>query len=41
MESVFYRMLSNRVSELMWNNGALESLIMTRVNQTLDDRLKR
>ena len=41
MESVFYRMLSNRVSGLMWNNGALESLIMTRVNQTLDDRLKR
>lgn len=41
MESVFYRMLSDRVSELMWNNGALESLIMTRVNQALDDRLKR
>ena len=41
LESVFYRMLSNRVSELMWDNGALESLIATRVNQTLDDRLKR
>lgn len=41
VESVFYRMLSNRTSELLWNNGAIESLIMNRVNQALDDRLKR
>lgn len=39
-ENLFFRFISGRIDEMMWNSSTLSSLIQVRVNQTLDDRLK-
>lgn len=37
-EGIFYRILSGRIDEMIWNSSALSSLIQTRVNQMLNER---
>ena len=39
-ENLFYRFLSNKINDMLWNNSSLHSLVQLRANQILDDRLK-
>lgn len=39
-ENLFYRFISNRISEMIWQDFTLQNLIQSKTNQILDERLK-
>ena len=39
-ENVFYRFLSDRINEMIWQSSSLQNIVRINTNQILDDRLK-
>jgi glutaredoxin 2 len=39
-ENLFYRFLSNKINEMLWNSSTLQSMVQVRANEMLENRLK-
>ena len=40
-ENLFYRVVTNRINDMIWRDGTLEALITTKANRIIDEKLNQ